>query len=180
MGKIRWLHISDLHFGYNRYLVQNMREELLSRIKTIEKIDYLFITGDLRYGKEEPDSYPEETVEFINGMKDALGLKKESVFIVPGNHDVTRKDNNLPVIIENEKNKYLQRYCKKNRRRTYRLLLKMKKTSIKLLMRKSARIPWIIFRENGLSFQSYMKVSAEKRSHPFIIALRRKWLISFI
>lgn len=106
MGKIRWLHISDLHFGYNRYLVQNMREELFSRIKTIEKIDYLFITGDLRYGKEEPDSYPEETVEFINGMKDALGLKKESVFIVPGNHDVTRKDNNLPVIIENEKNKY--------------------------------------------------------------------------
>lgn len=156
MGKIRWLHISDLHFGYNRYLVQNMREELFSRIKTIEKIDYLFITGDLRYGKEEPDSYPEETVEFINGMKDALGLKKESVFIVPGNHDVTRKDNNLPVIIENEK------------------------TSIKLLMGKSAKIPWIIFRENGLSFQSYMKVSAEERSHLFIIALRRKWLISFI
>lgn len=26
MGKIRWLHISDLHFGYNRYLVQNIAD----------------------------------------------------------------------------------------------------------------------------------------------------------
>lgn len=112
MEKIRWLHISDLHFGYNRYIVQNMREELLSHIKTIGKIDYLFITGDLRYGKEEPVSYPSETIEFINGMRDVLGLEKESIFIVPGNHDVARvddegsEDTNLTAIIEQEKNYY--------------------------------------------------------------------------
>ena len=112
MEKIRWLHISDLHFGYNRYIVQNMREELLSHIKTIGKIDYLFITGDLRYGKEEPVSYPLETIEFINGMRDVLGLEKESIFIVPGNHDVARvddegsEDTNLTAIIEQEKNYY--------------------------------------------------------------------------
>lgn len=106
MGKVRWLHISDLHFGQNRYVVQTMREEFLLHIKKLGKIDYLFITGDLRYGKEEPYTYPKETIEFINNIKKTLGLKEDYVFLVPGNHDVNRKENNLATIIQSEKDKY--------------------------------------------------------------------------
>lgn len=58
---MRWLHISDIHFGYQPASSEKMRENLLQKVRDIEAVDRLFITGDLRYGKKEGAAYPPET-----------------------------------------------------------------------------------------------------------------------
>ena len=54
---MRWLHISDIHFGYDSAAVETMRRKILEWAENIEKVDCLFITGDLRYGKQETKAY---------------------------------------------------------------------------------------------------------------------------
>ena len=87
---MRWLHISDTHFGYQSASSEKMREKLLQKVREIEPVDCLFITGDLRYGKIEKEAYPSETLAFIRQLQDALGVQPGDTFVVPGNHDVNR------------------------------------------------------------------------------------------
>lgn len=101
----RWLHISDLHFGYNRFTVSKMREELLVHAKEIAHVDYLFITGDLRYGKIANTGYPKETLCFIQDLQKALGVEQKNTFLVSGNHDVNRSDE-LKTLINKAKEDY--------------------------------------------------------------------------
>lgn len=93
--KIHFLHISDIHCGYDNYTVGNMRESMPDNISRFvnskgQKIDYIFITGDLKYGKFNPDEYPPATLEFINNLQKSLCVEPCNTFIVPGNHDITR------------------------------------------------------------------------------------------
>lgn len=87
---MRWLHISDTHFGYQSASSDKMREKLLERARELAQVDCLFITGDLRYGKTEQTAYPAETLTFIRQLQEALGIGPEDTFVVPGNHDVNR------------------------------------------------------------------------------------------
>lgn len=87
---MRWMHLSDIHFGYANASVDTMRRKLLEKARTIEQVDCLFITGDLRYGKTSPLEYPQETLEFLVQLREALNLTPNDVYIVPGNHDVDR------------------------------------------------------------------------------------------
>ena len=103
---MRWFHISDIHFGYDSATVNTMRKKLLAKAKQIKQVDCLFITGDLRYGKNERSSYPPETLRFVRDLQSALNVKPEDTFIVPGNHDVNRGDGALKAIIEAEANSY--------------------------------------------------------------------------
>jgi DNA repair exonuclease SbcCD nuclease subunit len=105
MGKVRWLHLSDIHFGYKADIVENMRFKMLERVKSIGRIDYLFITGDLRFGKVEREGYPRETIQFIEDLMRSLKLDRKNVFLVSGNHDVNRSDE-LKAIISSAKSKY--------------------------------------------------------------------------
>ena len=95
MGKIRWLHISDIHFAYSDYHVEKAKEKFLKKLNEFKgKVEYIFISGDLRYGKNSPNKYPNNTVECIkDNIIDVLGVPMEHVFIVPGNHDVDRGRN---------------------------------------------------------------------------------------
>lgn len=93
--QIRFLHISDIHCGYSNYGVNQMREKLAPQLLKFtqgkgQKIDYLFITGDLKYGRACPNGYPEETLTLIRELQTAFGIQSEHTFVVPGNHDVTR------------------------------------------------------------------------------------------
>lgn len=106
MAVQRWLHISDLHFGYEPYTVKKMREQLLLHVKEIEPVDFLFITGDLRYAKTEATDYPKATIDFINGLQKSLNINSENTFLVPGNHDVNRSDE-LETLVKSAKEKYL-------------------------------------------------------------------------
>lgn len=87
---MRWLHISDVHFGYDNASVSTMRKKLLDKVLELEPVNYLFITGDLRYGKNVPKGYPPETLDFLLKLRNALRIDPENVFMVPGNHDVDR------------------------------------------------------------------------------------------
>ena len=105
MGIIRWMHISDLHFGHDSYVVDKMRNGILELSKSITPINFLFITGDLRYGKTEKTDYPKATVSFVKDLQIALGLDKQYTYIVPGNHDVNRSVE-LNLMIDNIKKDY--------------------------------------------------------------------------
>lgn len=90
-----FLHISDIHCGYDNFMVSNLRDTLAKEIHHFvnnngQKIDYLFITGDLKFGKNNPINYPESTVDFINELQKTFNISKHNTFIVPGNHDITR------------------------------------------------------------------------------------------
>lgn len=89
---MRWLHISDIHFGYDSATVEKMREKLIQKVEDIGPVNCLFITGDLRYGKTERTAYPPETLTFIQKLQETFGVKPEDTFVVPGNHDVNRGD----------------------------------------------------------------------------------------
>lgn len=50
MSKIHWLHLSDIHLNKRDIDSRRMRNRLLDYIKELgTQIDYIFITGDLRY-----------------------------------------------------------------------------------------------------------------------------------
>ena len=50
MDKIHWLHLSDIHLNKRDVDSRRMRNKLLEYIKELgTQIDYIFITGDLRY-----------------------------------------------------------------------------------------------------------------------------------
>ena len=51
---------------------------------------YLFITGDLRYGKNCLDGFPEEIVNDIKKFMENCMILPEHVHIVMGNHDAIR------------------------------------------------------------------------------------------
>ena len=53
MSKIHWIHISDLHLNMVGTQTSTLRDDLPSYIQNIakkEKIQYIFITGDLSPG----------------------------------------------------------------------------------------------------------------------------------
>ena len=103
MGKISWLHISDLHFGSgedgSRKLIRDSLLEFVEKKKL--DIDYLFITGDLIYAKElktddrrkkaYQDAYEYLKLLYTRIWKDSSAVNIwDRVFLVPGNHDVIR------------------------------------------------------------------------------------------
>lgn len=95
MSMIRWLHISDLHYGYESYVTTEMRSNMLKSLPAIltdvGQVDYLFITGDLRYGKNCKDSFPDEIISNIRELMSACNIPSERVYIVMGNHDVVHE-----------------------------------------------------------------------------------------
>lgn len=95
--QIRFLHISDIHCGYNNYGVNQMREKLAPQLLKFtqnkgQTIDYLFITGDLKYGPACKEGYPPEALDFVQEIQSSFGIKPNHTFVVPGNHDVKRGD----------------------------------------------------------------------------------------
>lgn len=103
MGKIGWFHISDLHFGIEKQFtnVTRIRENLISYIdehkSTFPELKYLFISGDIISIKEIEKAPLEDKFTIINDaaayvdlITSELGIEKNNVFIVPGNHDTDR------------------------------------------------------------------------------------------
>ena len=88
--RIKWLHLSDIHFNFKNYESHSLREDFLKRIQSLDQTEpftHLFITGDILNGNAKAD---EETIEFIKKLMEIMKLTKDSVFIVPGNHDHDR------------------------------------------------------------------------------------------
>lgn len=88
--RIKWLHLSDIHFNFKNYDSHELREDFIKRVKLLsesEPFTHLFLTGDLLYRNSQADP---ETVTFIKELISILQLPNENVVIVPGNHDHNR------------------------------------------------------------------------------------------
>jgi predicted MPP superfamily phosphohydrolase len=87
---VRWLHISDLHFRES-YEQDKVLRQLLNDIdqQVSEegwKPDFIVVTGDIAFSADE-EQY-QLACEFFNQVLEKTGLTKQSLFLVPGNHDV--------------------------------------------------------------------------------------------
>ena len=72
-----------------------MMLDYLSRITAGKKIDYIFITGDLFFGRRDKNDLAgiiDNICSFINRLSEILHIGRENLFIVPGNHDIKRVD----------------------------------------------------------------------------------------
>ena len=99
--KYRWLHLSDLHSYCNGIKTKIMRDALINEVEELnneEKFDFIIITGDI----SDKDSGYYLAEEFILDLIYKLDIAKERVFIVPGNHDVSRNipDNREDIVKE--------------------------------------------------------------------------------
>ena len=79
----RWLQLSDLHiFDSTEWNLMKKEYEIILKEK---KIDFVIISGDLH---QYNDDYS-KTIKFLNNLVDFLGISKNDIFIIPGNHDVS-------------------------------------------------------------------------------------------
>lgn len=103
MNKIRWIQLSDLHFGHSSPFCKNSQDALKSFIlEHCKETDYMFITGDIIYAADakdlqkkkrayrEAELYLKEICSSLWGREDIDHKIAERVFIVPGNHDLVR------------------------------------------------------------------------------------------
>jgi len=97
MATITWLHLSDLHFRPDerrRWDESIVLRALLSDVK--ERIasdglrpDFIVVSGDVAFSGQ-PEEYALAR-QFFDDLLKVAGLPKTRLFIVPGNHDVSRK-----------------------------------------------------------------------------------------
>lgn len=84
------LHISDFHFQKGKTKeYQNRTSEMISSISG-KKIDFIVFSGDLVFKGE--NSYTEASSVLIDDLLKNLNLTKDKILIVPGNHDLNRKN----------------------------------------------------------------------------------------
>ena len=95
---MNFLHFSDLHFGSKGYTIEQAKNNVEGILKVLETekigtIDTVFITGDLIYAKEKKSRTKrnlDKLGEYIEKIISILGVERNNLFIVPGNHDVKR------------------------------------------------------------------------------------------
>ena len=90
--KYRWLHLSDLHSYCDGIKTKVMRDALIDEVEELnneEKFDFIIITGDI----SDKDTGYDLAEEFILELIYRIDINKQNVFIIPGNHDLSR---NIP------------------------------------------------------------------------------------
>ena len=97
--RIKWLHLSDIHFNFRNYNSAILRRDFLERIRSLaesEEFTHLFLSGDVLHKNNATGGDTSKSVDFIRGLVDAMRISIENVIIVPGNHDHDRiATNNL-------------------------------------------------------------------------------------
>lgn len=88
----RIVHLSDLHFGETRSNLKRRYVQAHLR-QTIAKNDLVVLTGDQIDTPERPHSD-----EFIEFRDEIQSLTEKEIVAIPGNHDVRRAGNRIPVL----------------------------------------------------------------------------------
>ena len=98
-----WIQISDLHFGHgdetwgwDQLMVLECLRKDAERVD-VPKPNFIFITGDVAFsgnsrtrpGESSSHEYADAT-SWIESLRNSVGLNREAVFVVPGNHDIDR------------------------------------------------------------------------------------------
>lgn len=105
-----WIHLSDMHFGHpnishqwDQRLVLDSLHRDIERLeeRKIPKPEVLLVTGDIAFSGNA-EQYAEARV-WLDKVAGTLGISREHVYLVPGNHDVDRtvdrKDRNVARLI---------------------------------------------------------------------------------
>ncbi|MGG0664928.1 metallophosphoesterase [Viridibacillus arvi] len=90
--KIRFLQISDIHFQYQNYQSERLRQKFIEKIKEINSqypIDAVLITGDIAHKGSNDNS---ASIEFIQSVLESIHLSVSKLYIIPGNHDLSRDE----------------------------------------------------------------------------------------
>lgn len=85
-SQITWLQLSDLHIldSVDWRLMLNSYRKLAERIHP----DFIIITGDYHHKKYEENYDYSQTLKFLNDIIEIFDVRKQDVFLLPGNHDV--------------------------------------------------------------------------------------------
>ena len=96
MGKLSWLHISDLHYGDSEQQCWDENIVLKALLRDVaERIqrdglqpDFIVVTGDIAFSGREAEY--KLASQFFDSLLETTGLGKDRLFLIPGNHDVDR------------------------------------------------------------------------------------------
>lgn len=94
---IKWLHVSDFHFGKNefdqKFTCRKIIEHITEKKQKGDRLDLVFVTGDIANSAKAIE-YKSFTEEFITPLTDLFGIDfLDRIFVVPGNHDLNREVN---------------------------------------------------------------------------------------
>ena len=94
MTRLTWLHLSDWHQKGNDFDRQVVRGALIKDIEkrididsTLAQVDFIVFSGDLAFSGKQAE-YQTAKEFFLDPVLEATGLKRDRLFIVPGNHDL--------------------------------------------------------------------------------------------
>jgi DNA repair exonuclease SbcCD nuclease subunit len=95
-NQVNFLVLSDLHISAKKLINQKIvLEALYNDLAVIKdsdiKPDYLIFAGDLVDDPDDPDNYIIFLDEFYLRLLTELSLDERKSFLIPGNHDVSRK-----------------------------------------------------------------------------------------
>lgn len=97
MSKICWLQISDIHLGYRSYtthMAQNKLYDYLYRVIAHKKVKptMLFLTGDYIYAPQMTEDWDKSALSKVKEILTQTSITTENVYLVPGNHDIYKRD----------------------------------------------------------------------------------------
>lgn len=99
---MKWLQISDLHFGYEGYDTEILRHNLIGFLRKYGHIDFILISGDCMYC-----NFEDKCDEFVLELGQACNCSRENIFITPGNHDICLENRDLvPFEFDRDKRQY--------------------------------------------------------------------------
>ena len=111
---MKWLHISDIHFNINGYESNQLKEKLKSKLREMgQEMEFILITGDCLYQYKGGTREQKDIIEFIKEIAKICYCRNNRIYICPGNHDVSRSDENrnkLVTEIRNNKHNFSTSY----------------------------------------------------------------------
>ena len=97
MKELTWLHLSDWHQRGPDFDRKVIRDALIRDIgdrqsidPRLAQVDFVVFSGDLAFAGEA-DEYEAARKELLEPVQAAVGLRSDSIFLVPGNHDLNRE-----------------------------------------------------------------------------------------
>src|ERR1019366_3630436 len=96
MQQLTWLHLSDWHQKGPDFDRGVVRDALIKDLRERERIDpalqqvhFVVFSGDLAFSVRAVE-YEGARRNLLDALLQAVGLKPDRLFIVPGNHDLDR------------------------------------------------------------------------------------------
>lgn len=100
MGKISFIHLSDIHFVKDSDnpadIDKDLRDAILvdlrnNAMNALTNIEGVLVSGDIAFSGNEEEYIKAE--EFLGRITSELNIEKSSIYCVPGNHDI---DQSIP------------------------------------------------------------------------------------